>query len=468
MIFTGVLFLFRFLPVFIICMFLAPGRMKNVILFFGSLLFYAWGEPFGCILLLAGILMNYCLAFVIDRSKDKHRRIPLVAAIGINVGILAYFKYADALIALVNRLPNNETQEKGMPFPVGISVWTLLSLSYLISVYRKQVKPRANILEFGTYIAMFPLAFVGPIADYRSLEEQLGYRKLTAEGVSSGLKRFCFGLAKKALLADALFVLWQTVSGYDLTGISLLTAWLGIIAFCFEIYFTFSGFSDMAIGLAQLCGFTLPENFDHPLVAASVTEFWKKWHCTLGAWFGEYVCRPICGKKDSKSMKLLACLVSMGLIGMWYGTGLHFLAWGLWFGLFLCLEELFLGKVLEGFVRPVGILYTLVVVLFGWVLFAFHSFTDISHFGKAMIGFGRIIDRDGLFLLQEYWTTLAAAALFATPIFSRFVKKLKSTGNGWDIALYRLGEKVIPAVLLLLSIACIVDAAVTPFVHFMW
>ena len=468
MVFSSVIFLFRFLPLFFLLYFLVPGRGKNVILFLGSLFFYAWGEPVYVLLMLFSTVVDYTNGQLIWKYRGKKQaKFFLVASICINLFILCFFKYADFLIQSVNGLTKASLPLLNLPLPIGISFYTFQTMSYTIDVYRGDTKVQRNILDFGVYVTMFPQLIAGPIVKYRSVEESIHRRKMDIFQISRGTKRFVIGLAKKVLLANTIGVLWADISAMEFGNLSVLTAWIGILAFAFQIYFDFSGYSDMAIGLGEIMGFHFPENFNYPYIAGSVTEFWRRWHISLGSWFREYVYIPLGGNRKGISRQLLNIFIVWVLTGIWHGAGWNFLFWGLWFGLLLMMEKLFLGKLLRRLPKGVGILYNAVAVLLGWVLFALSTPTGIIRYLAAMFGAGgNLVDSQGLYLLGEYIVLFAIAVIAATPLLSRLIGGLEKSGSGWGIALYRLGEKVIPVLLLLLSVAGIVDATFNPFLYF--
>ena len=468
MVFSSVIFLFRFLPLFFLLYFMVPGRGKNVILFLGSLFFYAWGEPVYVFLMLFSTVVDYVNGQMIWRYRGKKQaKIFLAVSVCINLSVLCFFKYADFLIQAINGLTGVSIPLLNLPLPIGISFYTFQTMSYTIDVYRGDTKVQRNILDFGVYVAMFPQLIAGPIVKYRSVEENLHRRKTDIFGISRGLKRFVTGLAKKVLLANTIGELWAEISAMEFGNVSVLTAWIGILAFAFQIYFDFSGYSDMAIGLGEIMGFHFPENFNYPYISGSVTEFWRRWHISLGSWFREYVYIPLGGNRRGVPRQMFNIIVVWLLTGIWHGAGWSFLLWGLWFGLLLMIEKLFLGKLLESLPKGIGILYNAVAVLLGWVLFALETPAGIIGYLAAMFGIGgNLVDRQGLYLLGEYIVLFAIAAVAATPLPGRMVVNLNKSGSGWGIALYRLGEKVIPALLLLLSIAGIVDATFNPFLYF--
>ena len=293
MVFSSVVFLFRFLPAFMICYFLAPGRMRNFILLLGSLFFYAWGEPVYVLLMLFSTVVDYGNGLLIERWRGQRRAaVPLVVSVVVNLGVLGFFKYGDFLVSTVNSVFGTRIPLLRLGLPIGISFYTFQTMSYTIDVYRGQAKVQKNLLDFGVYVTMFPQLIAGPIVKYRDVEDCLHSRRTDVTAVSRGIRRFCAGLAKKVLLANNLGELWNQVMDGGFQEMSMLTAWLGILGFAFQIYFDFSGYSDMAIGLGEILGFHFPENFNYPYLSGSVTEFWRRWHISLGSWFREYVYIP--------------------------------------------------------------------------------------------------------------------------------------------------------------------------------
>ncbi len=467
MVFSSVIFLFRFLPVFFILYYAAPGRMKNFILFLGSLFFYAWGEPVYVLLMLFSTVTDYFHGRMIERFRGTGKaKIFLVSSVIVNLAVLCFFKYADFLVQTVNSLLGTQIPLLGLGLPIGISFYTFQTMSYTIDVYRGEARVQRNLLDFGVFVAMFPQLIAGPIVKYRDVEERLKNRRADICTVSRGMKRFCVGLAKKVLVANVTGELWTAVSGMNPGGLSAMMAWLGIFAYAFQIYFDFSGYSDMAIGLGQMLGFRFPENFNYPYISASVTEFWRRWHISLGSWFREYVYIPLGGNRKGLPRQLVNILIVWTLTGIWHGAGWNFLLWGLWFGVFLSLEKLFFGRVLAALPRAVGILYNSFLVLMGWVLFALEKPEHILGYLRAMFGGNGLADSRALFLGREYIVPMLIAVVAATPLFAAWAKRLETSRWGVGAALYRLGEKVIPVAFLILSVACIVDASYNPFLYF--
>ncbi len=409
-------------------------------------------------LMLFSTVVDYVLGRLIDANRGKSAsKVFLATSIGVNLLLLGVFKYA-----------------KVLPLPIGISFYTFQTMSYTIDVYRGEAKVQKNILDFGVFVSMFPQLIAGPIVKYKVVADSLHDRPIDVNRISYGVKRFVTGLAKKVLLANNAGELWEIISAMDYGSMSTLSAWLGAVAFAFQIYFDFSGYSDMAIGLGAILGFHFPENFNYPYLSTSVTEFWRRWHISLGSWFREYVYIPLGGNRKGLKRQILNIFIVWALTGIWHGAAVNFLIWGLWFAVFLILEKLFLGKVLDGLPKLFSRIYTGLVVLFGWVLFAVETVDSMGTlraiwgYFKAMLNLnqGSLLDAKGMYLGGEYLILLVVAAVASTPMISGWIEKLKNSRTGYAMAVYRLGEKVIPPALLLLSIAYIVEASYNPFLYF--
>ncbi|MDL2301291.1 MBOAT family protein [Lachnospiraceae bacterium OttesenSCG-928-D06] len=469
MVFSSVLFLFRFLPIFIICYFLAPQRIKNLILFLGSLLFYAWGEPVYVLLMLFSTVSDYCLGLGIAANKGKvWAKMLLLLSIILNLGVLSFFKYADFVVETINMIAGVSIPLLNLPLPLGISFYTFQTMSYTIDVYRGEAKAQKNLLDFGVFVTMFPQLIAGPIVKYTDVQEVIHSRKTDIRQISYGCQRFIVGLAKKVLLANNIGALWEEISCMDYNTMPAMTAWLGIIAFALQIYFDFSGYSDMAIGLGACLGFTFPENFRHPYFAQSVTDFWRKWHITLSSWFKEYVYLPLGGNRHGIKKQIRNILIVWVLTGIWHGAGFNFLLWGLWFAFWLIAEKILLFKFLEKLPIWARRCYAMFIVLLGWVLFALENLGDVSFYILAMFGFskGFVYDAQSLYLVGEYGVLIIIGIFGCMPYIHKAVEFLKDNQSGYMIALRRVLEKVVLALLLLLSIAYVVEASYNPFLYF--
>ena len=469
MVFSSITFLFRFIPIFMILYFVTPRRMRNIILFLGSLFFYAWGEPIYVLLMLFSTLSDYVHGRLIGACRSRRvARGLLISSIVINLGMLGFFKYSDFLIGTVNQLLGSNLPLLKLPLPIGISFYTFQTMSYTIDCYRGEAKVQKNLLDFGVFVTMFPQLIAGPIVKYRDVQDRLHERKADITAISYGCRRFVTGLAKKVLLANNLGLLWTEISGGNMGGTTVLGAWMGALAYAFQIYFDFSGYSDMAIGMGAILGFHFPENFNYPYMAKSVTDFWRRWHISLSSWFREYVYIPLGGNRRGMPRQLFNILIVWMLTGIWHGAGWNFLLWGLWFALWLILEKLGLGRVLKVLPSMVGRLYTWLVVLVSWVFFAIESGNGAMNYLYVMFGQGAagLYDSATLFTLLEYRVLLLFAALAATPLAHRLSEAFfRSTGSG-VVAVRRVAEKLVLSLLLLASIAYIVEASYNPFLYF--
>ena len=448
----------------------AARRMRNVILLLGSLFFYAWGEPVYVVLLLFSTLSDYVHGRLIGRFRERKvlAKVLLFTSILINLGVLGFFKYADFLLQGVNQLAGTNLPLFELPLPIGISFYTFQTMSYTIDVYRGEAQVQKNLLNFGVFVTMFPQLIAGPIVRYVDVQDDLRDHHGSIEDISYGIRRFIVGLAKKVLLANNLGLLWEEVLAVGPDNLNVLLGWLGIMAFAFQIYFDFSGYSDMAIGLGAIMGFRFPENFKYPYISCSVTEFWRRWHMTLGQWFRDYVYIPLGGNRKGLGRQVLNILIVWMLTGIWHGANWNFLLWGLWFAFFLILEKVGFGGLLDYLPKIYGFFYTALVVLLGWVIFAIEDMNGILTYVKAMFGFGAagLYNGNALFLLKEYAVLLLVAVAASVPLVNTVANRLKKGGSGLAIAVRRFLEKVIPAVLLLASIAYIVDASYNPFLYF--
>ena len=469
MVFSSTLFLFRFIPIIMILYFLTPGRTKNVLLLLGSLIFYAWGEPIYVLLMLFSTVSDYLHGRAIGKARSKMiKQIFLVSSIIVNLGVLGFFKYADFLVGTINQLTGSQIPLMNLPLPIGISFYTFQTMSYSIDVYRGNAKVQKNLLDFAVFVTMFPQLIAGPIVKYVDVEKNLHERKSDLLQIHYGIRRFIFGLAKKVLLANNIGLVWTTISARDYSTISAMSAWIGIIAFAFQIYFDFSGYSDMAIGLGACFGFQFPENFNYPYISRSITEFWRRWHMTLSSWFKEYVYIPLGGNRKGLGRQLINIFIVWILTGIWHGAGWNFLMWGLWFGFWLIMEKLFLKKILSALPGIAANIYTMLVVLFGWVFFAIENGTQAWNYLKIMLGMGAAgwVQNAALFDGVENIVLFVVAVIGSTPVFAWIGRRMSQSTNGWGIAQCRFLDKVIPAILLLASIAYIVDATYNPFLYF--
>ena len=471
MVFSSLMFMFCFLPAVILLYFAVPDKLKNTVLFICSLVFYAWGEPVYVVLMLFSTVVDYTHGRLVDKYKrsgqDKKARRALASSVIINLALLCFFKYADFAVGTVNGIFGTSIPALELPLPIGISFYTFQTMSYTIDVYRGQAKVQKNIISFGAYVSLFPQLIAGPIVRYQTVAEALNSRKNTADKFSDGVMRFVAGLGKKVLIANNIGIIWDNVSAMDFSELTVLEAWLGIIAFTFQLYFDFSGYSDMAIGLGKIFGFDFLENFDHPYMSRSVTEFWRRWHISLGMWFREYLYIPLGGNRCSKAKWLRNIAIVWLLTGLWHGAGWNFVAWGAYFGILLIIEKLFLLKRLEKLPSAVRRGYTFLLVVFSWVMFSIEKMPDVLRFFGAMFGFNRrgFANTDGIYMLLTNAVLLAIALIGSTGLPLALSKKIKGKLSERPVALETVKSLFI-ALIMLLSVAYLVDSSFNPFLYF--
>lgn len=455
MVFSSIMFLTRFLPLVLIVYFLVPGCMKNtwrnLVLFMFSLAFYAWGEPVYIWLMIFSTVVDYVngglAGYFVARDKRNTAKVFVGLSVVINLTLLAVFKYAGKFV-----------------LPIGISFYTFQSMSYTIDVYRGKAKAEKNPINFGAYISLFPQLIAGPIVRFSDIATQLRERTINLESIRYGMLRFVCGLGKKVLLANQAGEIFQTIANYKVSQMTTVSAWLGILAFMFQIYFDFSGYSDMAIGLMAVFGFEIPENFKYPYEAKSITEFWRRWHISLGNWFKEYVYIPLGGSRKGNARTFLNIFIVWFLTGLWHGTTINFTLWGLYFCFFLIMEKTWLLKWLDKIPRVFSHIYALVVVYFGWLLFAWEDIHGHRVYMKAMLGMAGagVVNKESLYLLVSNALLMVIMAIGCTSLPKYLAKKVtKKDGIGASLCM-----SVYVAVILLLSIAYLVNGTYNPFLYF--
>ena len=463
MVFSSTIFLCIFLPLVLLGYYICPKKGRNLFLLIASLVFYAWGEPKYVFLMIFSIIANYVFGLLMEKYRQSRRlKLMLVLSVVIDVGLLCVFKYTDFIISNINAAFGANFDLLKLALPIGISFYTFQAMSYTIDVYRGDVKVQRNIIDFGMYITMFPQLIAGPIVRYADVEKQLRDRHVTAQDFSEGAMRFVVGLGKKVLLANQIGALWSEI--YALGGSSsALMAWLGAIAFTFQIYFDFSGYSDMAIGLGRMFGFKFPENFRYPYQSVSITDFWRRWHITLSTWFREYLYIPLGGNRRGFARQALNLLIVWTLTGFWHGAGWNFILWGLYYFAILFIEKLFLLKALDRAPKILRHIYSLLLIVLGWVIFACDDIAVLLPFIGSMFGANGALGG-----LDIYWLTTKAVLLVICCIAStELPKKLMISLSG------RLGEKqafvlksVLALLLLGLSMVFLIGDSYNPFLYF--
>lgn len=484
MVFSQLTFLYYFLPIVMIVYFFSSDKIRNVLIFITGLLFYAWGEPFYVCLMLFSTAIDYTAGRLMAKYDDdnKKRKICLIVSVCMNVGLLAIFKYSDFLIdsfngvfgtsvtnpvVLVNKALNSlypfGLNEKRVELPIGISFYTFQSMSYTIDLYLRNIKVQKSFLNFASYVSLFPQIVAGPIVRYEDVANELESRTVNIAKISAGVGLFVKGLAKKVLLANNIGMVWTQIKAMDYSTISVATAWLGIIAFAFQIYFDFSGYSDMATGLGKMLGFEFPKNFDHPYISKSISEFWRRWHITLGSWFRSYVYIPLGGNRNGNFKTYRNLFITWALTGLWHGASWNFILWGLFFGVLIIIERLGFGKILEKLPSAVSMLYTFVMVLFGWVLFDTDTLADAGRYYAAMFGAGgSLVDSYARYTIASNAVMLVLCILISGGLGSRLIsfceEKNKRASAVAGVAV-KIGG-------LLICTAYLVGATYNPFLYF--
>lgn len=462
MVFSSLVFMFAYLPITLLAYYLVPRQGRNIFLFIVNLIFYGWGEPKLVLLMVFNIFFNYIGGWLVDkyRADAKKKKLFLILTCVLDIGILAVFKYTGMITETLNMLPFLNIPELQISLPIGISFYTFQTMSYVIDVYRDDAPVSKNFINFGTYVALFPQLIAGPIVRYRDVAEQLVNRRETLEMFTKGVKLFMVGLAKKVIIANTMGTLTTNIfATTDENGV--VGTWVGMIAYTFQIYFDFSGYSDMACGLGNMMGFEFLKNFNYPYIAKSITDFWRRWHISLSTWFKEYVYIPLGGNRKGVKRQILNLLIVWGLTGLWHGAAYNFVLWGLYYGLLLILEKFVLKKFLDRLPSFVQHIYTLFIIIIGWGLF---YFTDVGQLGEFMVdlfNFGNGICGDQAFnLIMSNLPMLIIAAVASTPLATMLYTRFEQTRFMWiPETLYCIG-------VLAVSTASLVNQSYNPFLYF--
>lgn len=462
MVFSSLVFMFAYLPITLLAYYLVPRQGRNIFLFIVNLIFYGWGEPKLVLLMVFNIFFNYIGGWLVDkyRADAKKKKLFLILTCVLDIGILAVFKYTGMITETLNMLPFLNIPELQISLPIGISFYTFQTMSYVIDVYRDDAPVSKNFINFGTYVALFPQLIAGPIVRYRDVAEQLVNRRETLEMFTKGVKLFMVGLAKKVIIANTMGTLTTNIfATTDENGV--VGTWVGMIAYTFQIYFDFSGYSDMACGLGNMLGFEFLKNFNYPYIAKSITDFWRRWHISLSTWFKEYVYIPLGGNRKGVKRQILNLLIVWGLTGLWHGAAYNFVLWGLYYGFLLILEKFVLKKFLDRLPSFVQHIYTLFIIIIGWGLF---YFTDVGQLGEFMVdlfNFGNGICGDQAFnLIMSNLPMLIIAAVASTPLATMLYTRFEHRRFMWiPETLYCMGVLVV-------STASLVNQSYNPFLYF--
>lgn len=465
MVFSTPIFLFYFLALTLLVYYLVPRKGRNVVLLISSLFFYYWGEREYVAIMFLSTAIDYTHGMLVERCKkkgnDKGARMAVASSVIFNLALLLFFKYWDFLAGSLQAMGLTFMPVLNIHLPIGISFYTFQTMSYTIDVYRGDTRAQRNIINFGTFVTLFPQLIAGPIIKYKDLGDQINERTTSTEKFASGVQIFMVGMAKKVLVANNVGMLWEAYKGMAAGELTVLGSWLGVIAFTFQIYFDFSGYSDMAIGLGRMLGFEFLPNFNYPYISKSITEFWRRWHISLSTWFREYLYIPLGGNRCSKPRWMFNLLVVWAATGIWHGASWNYLIWGLYFFVLLMLEKFFLLKVLNKAPAVVGHIYTLFFVVVSWAIFAIEDFSQLGSYLKVMFGLGGVplVDAQLGYYITSYLPILIVAAVASTPLGAKLYHKLKPGA----------AEVVCTVLVLAGLVVCtgyLVDGTYNPFLYF--
>ncbi|MGM8214812.1 MBOAT family O-acyltransferase [Bacillaceae bacterium W0354] len=459
MVFSSLTFLFFFLPIVLALYYVSPKKLQNGTLLIVSLIFYAWGEPVYVCLIIFSALSDYVHGLIISKHLIKAKwkaKLALVSSIVINIGLLSFFKYADFLIENVNTVLQTNFELLDLPLPIGISFYTFQTISYIIDVYRGEVSAQRNPVTLMMYVSLFPQLIAGPIVRYQAIEQSLNRRRWNTDQFAEGVQLFIIGLGKKVLIANNIGLLYDQIQSQPVSELTVVAAWLGMIAFGFQIYFDFSGYSDMAIGLGKMFGFEFPMNFNYPYVSKSVSEFWRRWHISLGAWFRDYVYIPLGGSRVGKWKLYRNLFIVWGLTGLWHGASWNFILWGLYFGTLIMLERAGLKNVLVKLPTVIPHMYLLFVIVISWVFFVHEDLSSIAEYFQAMFNFsGTWVDDFTIYLLYTNAILIIVTSILSTPVLK--VVHHRS---------FEFIKVMCYIIILFLVTAYLVDESFNPFLYF--
>ena len=462
LVFSSLVFLFAYLALTLLVYYIIPRKGRNIFLFFINLLFYGWGEPMLVLLMVFNIAFNYLGGFLVDkfRHDQKKKKLFLILTCALDIGILAVFKYTGLIVDTVNLLPFLNIPTVEISLPIGISFYTFQTMSYVIDVYRNDAPVSKSFINFGTYVALFPQLIAGPIVRYRDVAYQLDNRRETLDRFTKGVKLFCVGLGKKVLIANQMGALTSAMFGNpDENGV--LGTWVGILAYTFQIYFDFSGYSDMACGLGNMFGFEFLKNFNYPYISTSITDFWRRWHISLSTWFKEYVYIPLGGNRKGVRRQIVNLLIVWGLTGLWHGASYNFIFWGLYYGLLLILEKFVLQKYLDKLPVACRHIYTLFIVMIGWGLFYFTDVNQLFAFlGDLFNVTNGAFSENALNLTLNYLPMLVIAGVASTPLGASLYARFSDWKYLWIL------ETVFCVTVLFVSTAGLVQQSYNPFLYF--
>ncbi len=459
MVFSSLTFWFIYLPLVLVLYYVTPKKARNIVLFLVSLAFYGWGEPVYISLMLITILINYIAGYLISKSQSK-KKLWLILSVVLNLSFLVFFKYSGMIISTLNLLPFINISFSAPALPIGISFYTFQAMSYTIDVYREECSVQKNPLVLGTYVTLFPQLIAGPIVRYTDVETQLTKRKETLEKFKSGVLLFLAGMGKKVLLANQFALMYKNLSETG-DGFGVLASWAGLLALTLQIYFVFSGYSDMARGLGRMIGFEFMENFNYPYISRSITEFWRRWHISLSTWFRDYVYIPLGGNRKGFKRQIFNLFIVWLLTGLWHGASYNFVLWGLYFFVILACEKLFLSKILNKAPKAVGHIYSIVLIMLGWAIFSFDNMSELTAFLGSLFGAQGVVATEAqASVMLSYLPICLAGCVLSTPLIKVLYEKVRNAKYAV------LLETAFCIVIMLLCTASLVSESYNPFIYF--
>lgn len=469
MVFSSLVFLFSFLPVVLISYYLVNDKLKNIVLLLASLFFYAWGEPKYIFLMIVSIAFNYIFGLKVDSNNLKEKKLWLIISVIFNLSLLGIFKYSNFFIDNINSLFNTNLNIPEIALPLGISFFTFQTMSYVIDVYRNDGKSQKNIFDLALYISLFPQLVAGPIVRYQTVDDQISIRKHSINKFASGVDRFVIGLGKKVIFSNQLGLIADGIFAAQVSNLSMLEAWLGIICYTLQIYFDFSGYSDMAIGLGRMFGFEFLENFNYPYISQSISEFWRRWHISLGSWFRDYVYIPLGGNRVSPIKQYRNLFIVWSLTGIWHGANWTFMAWGLYYGILIGLEKAFLNKILKKLPRIFRHIYLVLLVMIGWVFFRAENIVQAYGFIQVLAGIGEnpMYNNSFITYISETGYIVVLAIIFATPIIPKVKSILKSRNKKIveSTFLYSIHSTCLVSIMFVI-VVILINSTYNPFLYF--
>ncbi len=462
MVFSRGIFLFQYLPAVLLIYYLVPRKARNIFLFFVNLVFYGWGEPIMVLLMLVSIVINYIGGYFVEKFKPdkKKAKIPLVLTIVADIGILAFFKYIGMIISTLNLLPFLNLPMIEVSLPIGISFYTFQTMSYVIDVYRDDAPVSKSLINFGTYVALFPQLIAGPIVRYKDVSRQIQHRKETIEQFNKGIKLFLVGLAKKVIIADQMGAMWDSMLATTSPN-GILGNWVGITGYTLQIYFDFSGYSDMACGLGNMLGFEFLKNFNYPYISKSITEFWRRWHISLSTWFREYVYIPLGGNRKGVPRQIINLLIVWFCTGLWHGAAYNFIMWGMYYGIILIIEKFVLKNFLVKLPSVIQHLYAIVIFMLGWVIFYFEDIGEIGSFIVSLFTLNKgIISDQALTITLHNLPLIIVGIVASTPLAATLYNKVKNKNYIWVF------ESVYCLAVMIIVVAAMINQSYSPFLYF--